>query len=210
MIKLWNWMSGELLADIAISGVVEPFIKVRPPAGRHEQDGGDHESEQIVKVGRRQGRKARGKGKGKADDVADQEEETIVVAESELQDAPTETPAATESAEQEATLPSDNGLSAAESDRLVVALQRIDSVNIDGQGQFFVFSAIGCVARLHGSYVLSLCASAGRRRCFPARSRPRPIRVQHARLPRSTWANQLSISLYHRTIIFGSPLTASV
>ncbi|THG97223.1 hypothetical protein EW026_g4740 [Hermanssonia centrifuga] len=162
VLKLWDWMS-------------EPFIVVKAPISRYgrsdDDDGDDGEQEKVEKIGRR-GRKGRGKkakGKGKNEGVGEeamQEQEqgeagqSMVSAEGEgtedvvMGDVESEaqveservTQVQAEAQEAEATTVEGALGEAAEKDKLVFALRRIDSADVHGQGQFLVFSAVGATA----------------------------------------------------------------
>lgn len=141
-IKLWEWKSGELVGEISIGDIVERYIKIKAPKsrfGRVEDDGG--EGEKTEKPGRRKGRGRRnGKGKDKA---VDDEDTTVYVegAEDEPVQATQGAVASTDDAAVDA--PSNDSSSPRETDHLVLAVQRIASADVPGQGQFFVFSAVG-------------------------------------------------------------------
>ena len=47
MLKVWDWMSGEQVAEVPVLDVVEPYIKVKAPKGRRGWDDGDGEQEHV-------------------------------------------------------------------------------------------------------------------------------------------------------------------
>ncbi len=174
VLKLWDWMSGELLCNVPVRESVEPFIVVKAPISRYgrsdDDDGDDGEQEKVEKIGRR-GRKGRGKkakGKGKNEGVGEeamQEQEqgeagqSMVSAEGEgtedvvMGDVESEaqveservTQVQAEAQEVDATTVEGALGEAAEKDKLVFALRCIDSADVHGQGQFLVFSAVGYI-----------------------------------------------------------------
>lgn len=146
VIKLWNWMSGDLLADIPIEEAVNPFIIVKPPKGRYGRtdDDGEEEQPKFEKQGRRRGR---GRGKRAQKDDSGTVEVTIADVEGEglsvqaVEDETLETEAHTTHSKESSTANDEHAEHEAE--RLVLAVQRIDSIDVSGQGRFFLFSAVG-------------------------------------------------------------------
>ncbi|KAI0083845.1 WD40 repeat-like protein [Irpex rosettiformis] len=147
-LKLWDWMSGELLCDIQVGDVVTPFITVRPPKGkwgRSEDDDGEG------KAANRKRRRGRGKGKAKLEqeELGDAEGAETTAGTSEgagipakdvtMQDADEEDEPAGEIAQtEEEAKPTE--------DPLVLVIHRVASVDVVGQEQFIVFSVVGATA----------------------------------------------------------------
>lgn len=148
VLKMWDWMSGELLCDIPVGTVIEPLIAVRAPKspwGRNE--GSAEETEKRGRRGRR-----RGKGKGKADADVEQEEDetgpTVVAAEDiEGAGAGDEDVTMKDTANEDEVAPAadDTVETKANDDTLVLVIHRISSVDVLGQGRYLVFNAVGCV-----------------------------------------------------------------
>lgn len=152
MLKVWNWMSGELLRDIPVGDVVEPFIAVRPPKGQRPHGEGDGEGE--VKLGKRKRRRGKGKAateEDPVDEAADGEdtianadphatvEEDVTMKDVDERDTNTGESAATREKQD------------ASEDPVVLVIHRIASVEMAGQGRFLVFNAVGYVI-VHNPY----------------------------------------------------------
>lgn len=152
MLKVWDWMSGELKAEISILEVVGPFIKLRPQKRnwRGEDDDDDErpaEEKKAAEKGKGKGRK-KGKGKAKETGVVEGEqdegndepltEQRVEDVSMEQSNAPildTEAPqGAPEAGPEEETI-KDTGP--------VLVLHKIASCDLDMHGQYLVFSAIG-------------------------------------------------------------------
>lgn len=147
VLKVWDWMSGEQIAEVPVLETVEPYIKVKAPKGRRGwNDGEDAEggiAENNVARRRKRGRKARGKRA-----AAEQKEDSVEgtpVAEGEPgeantgEDAPegdVETPGPAEGGAQ-----SESGTQ--ETDRTVLAIHKIQSLDLDEYGRILLFSAVG-------------------------------------------------------------------
>ncbi|KAI0773221.1 hypothetical protein BD413DRAFT_540191 [Trametes elegans] len=153
-LKVWDWLSGKALSEIAVSQAVEPYIKVRAPKWRHGWNDGDGEGEEGAAEGKGKGKgKGRRKGKGKkadqelpAQDASAEQEglsgsQTPVPA-GENTDIPmvgTDTPSSTEDGSHNAPKNSDET-------NLVFAVHRIQTVDRGEHGRFVVFSAVGATA----------------------------------------------------------------
>jgi tRNA (guanine-N(7)-)-methyltransferase subunit TRM82 len=156
-LKLWDWMSGEHLADIPVLQAVEPFIAVRPPKGRVSQseEDGDDDGDTGEKDAKRKGKGKRGKAKGKGKASAEDESETNVVQVEAVEDAEDVTmrevtaETATDKAAGEET---GNIMAGPEEGPLVLVIRRIASANVPSQGNFILFSAVG-----YACYLYSLC-----------------------------------------------------
>lgn len=210
-IKLWDWMSGEQLADIPIGDIVEKYIKVKAPKARfgRGEDGDDEGQPSSENQGRRKNKKRNGRGKGKQpiQEEAEGDEQAAAYGEGETEETSHNTPeeTAVPSARDEAVVATE-----AEEDKLVLALRRIDSLNVPDAGNFVVFSAVGYVFFLlwfiatviNLSTVLLHCSSSN----FPLCQR------RNLKLPskRSISENLLWILHLVITVIFGCLLTANI
>ncbi|TFY60518.1 hypothetical protein EVJ58_g5100 [Rhodofomes roseus] len=149
VLKMWDWMSGEVVADVPIADVVEPYIKVKAPKGRRGWDDGDNEEggagENQPARRRRRGRKAQGKGK----DVEEGSTEGTPV----VEDGEAEGSAASGEAAQEA--PEDDAEMAVpeeDVDKTVLVIYKIRSCDQGRHGKFVLFSAVGATALFYFSY----------------------------------------------------------
>lgn len=150
MLKIWDWMSGELLYEISIAEVVEPFIKVCAPRGRWGRNEGNAEiGEKIGRRRRRRGKKGKGKVRsdGDGEDEGEDEDDAMsVVAAEEAEDGGRDEDAAVE--EQQVDL-ANSRVSEPEKkpseDIQVLVIHRVASMDIPGQGRFLVFNAVGYV-----------------------------------------------------------------
>ena len=145
VLKLWDWMSGEQIAEVPIWEAVEPYITVKAPKGRRGwNDGEDDEggaAENNVARRKKRGPKGRGKGTG-----ASQKEGSVEG-----------TPAAEDGGEVHAgegegdvemtpgpadeRAQSETGTQ--ETDKTVLVVHKILSLDLGEQGRFLVFSAVG-------------------------------------------------------------------
>ncbi|CAL1715501.1 unnamed protein product [Somion occarium] len=154
-LRLWDWLSGKHLGDIPVLSVVESFIKTKPPSGHHDDgEGGDE------KPGRRQGKGKKGKGKDKeknqtphagdanagesakeeqGDDTGD------IVMEEDSRDPAT--PLVAEGADA-----SSSAAAQKTSDQTIFVLHRLETVDLNENGRFIVFSAIGASALFYTTF----------------------------------------------------------
>ena len=142
-IKVWDWMSGELLTDIPIEETVNPFIVVKAPKGKRGwAEDGDDEQQRAEKPGRRRG-KGRRKGATGTEHLTGDEKAADV--EAGEQDSREETPETRLeiSSGQVGEQTTGNAQSVEETERVVLALHRIDSVDLASHGRYFVFNAVG-------------------------------------------------------------------
>ena len=138
VLKVWDWMSGKLLADIPVFDVAEPYIKVRAPKRKRGWSDGDEDGEAgegaEAQGGKGKGRRGRGKGKGKAQ-------------EREASGTPVEEQGDQSMAEADPSAPADEGGRAATSSSgetvLVFVVHKIRSVDRGEHGRFIVFSVVG-------------------------------------------------------------------
>ena len=140
VLKVWDWMSGKLLADIPVFDVAEPYIKAKAPKrkrGWSDEDGegegaeGGEPQKQKGK-GKGRGRRARGKGKGKGKEIAEAEEE-----QGDRPMAEVGTGTSVEERGEDVTPAS------SEDTVLVFAVHKIRSVDRGEHGRFIVFSVVG-------------------------------------------------------------------
>lgn len=145
-------MSGEELADIPIGDVVEKYIKVKAPKVRFgsTEDGDDEGQSQAEKQGRRKGKKRNGRGKGKQAQLEEADGDDQIAVEGEGEELPTQTKAGQSSANtaaEETVAPTERkeaeATTTVEEEKLVLALRRIDSLDLSDAGKFVVFSAVG-------------------------------------------------------------------
>ncbi|RPD73383.1 WD40 repeat-like protein [Lentinus tigrinus ALCF2SS1-7] len=153
MLKVWDWMSGKLLASINVFPTVEPYIKVKAPKRRRGGSDGDGDGEGEggegeQKKGKGRGRRNRGKGKGKnkeeaREDSADVEEAeaTEPKANEEHGDSPMPDAAAQDPGKGDT-----QASSAAPEEVLVFVAHRISSVDRGKHGRFIIFNAVGATA----------------------------------------------------------------
>ena len=135
VLKVWEWMSGRLLADIHVADVAEGYVKVRAPKRKRgwgdgdgdEEGGGEGGDVQGQKKGKRGRRGRKGKGKGK-DDGVEAEKESV-------EPQPVEQPTAEEKENPETTNEPE--------DVLVFIVDHIQTVDLGEQGRHIVFSVIG-------------------------------------------------------------------
>ncbi|OSD04707.1 WD40 repeat-like protein [Trametes coccinea BRFM310] len=147
MLKVWDWMSGKLVSEIMAFDAVEPYIKVKAPKWRkpwHVGDGGEEDDASESKP-KGKGRR-RGKGKKGAEEA--REHSADVEQQQEGTSKPAEPSADVEMAESRADTPATLQLANEDSEdqRLVFAVQRIQSVDRGEHGQFVLFSAVGASA----------------------------------------------------------------
>ena len=146
VLKLWNWMSGELLCDIQIGEVVTPFIAVHPL--KEKWGGGEADDAGEANDGKRRRRKGRGKGKAKMEEQGETEEaQTVAIA---AKDAEAHVEDASMSGVYPQNEPSDAIVTQSEElksseDSSVLVVHRVASVDVAGQGQFLIFNAVGYV-----------------------------------------------------------------
>ncbi|TBU30168.1 WD40 repeat-like protein [Dichomitus squalens] len=149
MLKVWDWMSGRLLANISIFNVAEPYIRVRAPKRKRgwsegDEDGETGEGAQPQK-GKGKGRRGRGKGKGKVNQNADaggKEREACGTPAEERGDQPMADADTGEPAD-ESNRPA---ASASEETVLAFVVYKIQSVDRGEHGRFIVFSVVGASA----------------------------------------------------------------
>lgn len=144
VLKLWDWMFGEQVAEVPMLEIVEPYMRVKAPKNRRGRtDGEDAEdgtAENNVVRKKKRGRKGRGKG------TAGRKEEGTPAAEGEPgeenagEDAPEGDlemdPVAAEGGAQ-----SEEGTQ--EPDKTVLVIHKIDSLDLAEHGRLLLFSAVG-------------------------------------------------------------------
>ncbi|KAK7687287.1 hypothetical protein QCA50_009792 [Cerrena zonata] len=146
-LKLWDWLSGRHLGDIPVLSVVEPYIKAKAPPGHRGWY--DHADAGDEAPGRRRGKGRKGKGKGKAPSETPQAEQDsknesanvkrdVIMEEvsgepkvegEEKQAGPSQTP-----------------------DEPVFVLHKIETVDLNDDGRFIVFSAVGASALFYTAF----------------------------------------------------------
>ena len=155
MLKVWDWMSGKLLADIPVLSVAESYIKVKAPKRKRGWDDGDGNGDGDADGGadgeqNRKGKGRRGRGKGKSKGKAEARQESAgaedpSVKAGEAQDAddsgdqPMATPDANPPPSEE-----DKATSTPEQ-VLVFVVHKISSVDRGEHGRFLLFNAVGYV-----------------------------------------------------------------
>ncbi|KAI1788151.1 WD40 repeat-like protein [Ganoderma leucocontextum] len=151
VLKVWDWMSGQLLADIPVFDVAEPYIKVKAPKrkrGWSDEDGEGEgaeggEAQNGKGKGKGRGRRARGKGKGKGKESAEAEKDE------DGSGAPEEEQGDKPMAEAEARSPVDENARAnltSEDTVLVFVVHKIRSVDRGEHGRFIIFNVVGASA----------------------------------------------------------------
>ncbi|KAH9852170.1 WD40-repeat-containing domain protein [Lenzites betulinus] len=157
-IKVWDWMSGKLLGEIAVFDAVEPHIKVKAPKRRHAWDDGDGDGEtgasEVKNKGKGKGRR-RGKGKKGTEESTEADRPTDEASEDPAGkpaasggDVPmtdADTPAPRSSDAQPASDTSDDF-------QLVFAVHRIQSVDRGEHGRFILFTAVGASAVFYAPF----------------------------------------------------------
>ncbi|KAI0741370.1 WD40-repeat-containing domain protein [Daedaleopsis nitida] len=149
ILKVWDWMSGKLLADIAVSSTVEPYIKVKTPKKRRGQadgDGGEGEGEggngaQRTEDGKGKSRRRRRKGKGAGKAQPHEESEGGENPSAEADPADDQTMLENVPAEEHVQV-----LLPAPEEVVVLVVHRISSVDRGEHGRFIVFNAVGATA----------------------------------------------------------------
>ena len=141
VLKVWDWMSGKLLADIPVFDVAESYIKVKAPKRKRgwSDEDGDEEGAQDGEAqngkgkgkGKGRGRRARGKGKGKGKETAEAEEE-----QRDKPMAEADGGAPVEEKGQDTALNTEDTV-------LVFVVHKIRSVDRGEHGRFIVFSVVG-------------------------------------------------------------------
>ena len=150
-LKLWDWMSGEHLADIPILQTVKPYLIVQPAKGptRTSEEEDDEQRTEDGKTGKPQGnaRKGRGKGKGKAKAKGGEEGPSdLVEVSTEVIEGAVET--STKEVTDETEIPLTECLEGPESSESqdtssVLVIRRISSTEVPNGGGFIIFSAVG-------------------------------------------------------------------
>ncbi|KAM5544290.1 hypothetical protein V8D89_001950 [Ganoderma adspersum] len=158
VLKVWDWMSGKLIADIPIFDVVEPTIRVKAPKrkrGWSDEDGDEGEGGEAQKgkgKGKGRGRRARGKGKGKAKESAeaekDQDQDGSGAIEEEQGDQPMVEADVDAPEEEKGQDPSP----ASEDTVLVFVVHKIRSVDRGEHGRFIVFTVVGASALFYAPF----------------------------------------------------------
>ncbi|KAI0793716.1 WD40-repeat-containing domain protein [Fomes fomentarius] len=148
VLKVWDWMSGKVLADIPVSSVVEPYIQVKAPKRRRGWDDGDGDGdgdneEQGTKGEKGKGRRSRGKGKGKG--KIDFREESANVESSDANTGEEKMPDTNVNED----VPTTTGTP---EEVLVFVVHKISSVNRGEHGRFIVFSIFGATALFYTSF----------------------------------------------------------
>ncbi|KAI9062584.1 hypothetical protein FKP32DRAFT_1573444 [Trametes sanguinea] len=147
MLKVWDWMSGKLLSEVAVFDAVEPFTKVKAPKWRKPWHVGDGDEDDDATEGKPKGKgRRRGKGKKGAEEAREQSADVEQQQEGTLK--PTEPNADVEMAESRADTPATPQIAkdGSEDQRLVFAVQKIQSIDRGEHGQFVIFSAVGASA----------------------------------------------------------------
>ncbi len=153
VLKVWDWMSGKLLADIPVFDAVEPYIKVKVSKRKrawNDQDGEGEEAEgsEVQKgkgegkgEGKRQGRRARRQAKRKGNESTEAEKDQ------DGSGAPDEDQGDQPMAEADASAPvEEKGQDAAptsEDTVVVFVVHKIRSVDRGEHARFIVFSVVG-------------------------------------------------------------------
>ncbi|KAI0832075.1 WD40-repeat-containing domain protein [Trametes gibbosa] len=159
MLKVWDWMSGELLAEIAVFDAVEHHVRVKAPKRRHGGNDGDVEGEVGSSDARvkSRGSKGRRRGKGKkgaegslevespADEASQDQAGKLAARGGDIPMTETNTPG-----------PSDNdiqpALGANDDSQLVFAVHKIQSVDRGEHGRFVLFTAVGAAAVFYAPF----------------------------------------------------------
>ncbi|KAI0642324.1 WD40-repeat-containing domain protein [Trametes meyenii] len=147
-LKIWDWMTGELLAEQFISEAAEPYIQVRAPKWRHgwSDDNGVGEGEPAE--GKPKGKaKGRRRGKGKRANAGQGEDQ--VPHPSDATEEQIEQPTSTLASTGDNPNPS---IDASEDTQLVFAVQRLQSVDRGHQGRFILFSVFGATAIFYAPF----------------------------------------------------------
>ena len=153
VLKVWDWISGKLIADIHIFDVVEPFIRVKAPKrkrGWNDEDGEADEGEggDVQKgkgKGKGKGRRARGKVKGKAKESAEAEKDRDQDGSGHPEEQGDEPVAEADAGACEEEKGQD-AAPASEDTVVVFVVHKIRSVDRGEHGRFIVFSVVGCVS----------------------------------------------------------------
>ncbi|KAI0675915.1 WD40-repeat-containing domain protein [Trametes maxima] len=148
MLKIWDWMTGKLLAEQSISEAAEPYIKVRAPKWRHGWNDGDGEGEGGPAEGKPKG-KGKGRRRGKGKKGSDTPVEDQVSRPGDVTDEQaTEPPDTLASAGVASKLSDDVN----DDTQLVFAVQRLQSVDRGQQGRFILFSVFGATAIFYAPF----------------------------------------------------------
>ncbi|KAI0630672.1 WD40-repeat-containing domain protein [Trametes polyzona] len=162
MLKIWDWLSGKLLAEVSVYDAVEPHIKVKVPKSRRSWHDGDGEGEDGPSESSGKGKgKGRRKGKGKKENAgaegenatSDQKATDASSSQADQPDTPgadvdmagTDAPASSEKDAQPAAAQSREL-------QLVFAIHRILSVDRGEHGRFLVFGAVGASAVFYAPF----------------------------------------------------------
>lgn len=147
-LKVWDWLSGKLLNDIPVMEVVEPYIKVKPPkskVGEGDTASGDGSTKPQ---GRGRRRRRRGKQQEATEDVDVAESGDQESAQNDSADVVMDIQeggkGGVENEVEGSTPPVEEKQ---ESERPVLVINRIDSVDRGAQGRNIIFSAVGCVLK---------------------------------------------------------------
>ncbi|KAI0709668.1 WD40-repeat-containing domain protein [Cerioporus squamosus] len=147
MLKVWDWMSGKLLANITVKA---PKRRRGSGDGDGDAEGDGADGEQ--KKGKGRGRRSRGKGKGKGkeevrEDSADVEQVEDAAA-TKADATPEDSPMPEASAEEPGKV-SAQAASATPEEVLVFVVHKIASADRGEHGQFIVFNAVGATAMFY-------------------------------------------------------------
>ena len=136
-LKLWDWMSGEQIAEVPVLEAVEPYIKVKAPKNRRGwNDGEDDEggtAENNVARRKKRGRKGRGKGtsawqkEGSVEGTPAAEDKGMGDGEGDAEMTPG---------------PAQSEVGTEETDRTVLVIHKVSSLDLGDHGRYLVFSAI--------------------------------------------------------------------
>ncbi|TFK83764.1 WD40 repeat-like protein [Polyporus arcularius HHB13444] len=142
MLKVWDWMSGKLLANITVFPAVEPYIKVKAPKRRRGSDGDGDGVNGEQKKGK--GRRHRGKGKGMGKEEAREGSADVEQVEGAAAPKANETP-------EDSSMPDPGSgdaqnISAAPEEVVVFVVHKISSADRGEHGRFIIFNAVGATA----------------------------------------------------------------
>ncbi len=146
MLKVWDWMSGKLLANVAVFPAVEPYIKVKAPKRRRGSDGdgdGDGDGGEQKKG---KGRRHRGKGKGKGKEEPREDSADVEQVEGAAAPKANETPEHSpmpDATAQETGSGDVQANSAAPEEVVVFVVHKISSADRGEHGRFIIFNAVG-------------------------------------------------------------------